>query len=246
MIFNKKEGLKYIQPLSFFQRTRFNEPTLLTALLSEKGPVILQLKLRTCITALIGSAILAFGLYNIHVRAGVTEGGVLGLTVLLHHWFGISPAISSLILDFICFFLGWRILGGGFLLYSAIASGGFSLFYAIFEQFPPLWPKIGTHPLLACAAGALFVGVGVGLCVRAGGAPGGDDALAMALSHRFRCRIQTIYLVSDLTVLALSASYIPLPRLAYSLLTVVLSGQIIGLIQNFHMPETKRSGNETS
>ena len=34
---------------------------------------------------LLGSAILAFGLYNVHALSGVTEGGILGLTLLLHH-----------------------------------------------------------------------------------------------------------------------------------------------------------------
>ena len=44
----------------------------------------------------LGSAILAFGLYNVHSISGVTEGGVLGLTLLLEHWFGISPSIAAL------------------------------------------------------------------------------------------------------------------------------------------------------
>ena len=79
--------------------------------------------------------------------------------------------------------------------------------------------------------GAAFVGVGAGLSVRSGGAPSGDDALAMSLSRLLRQPIERIYLISDLVVLAMSASYIPLPRLAYSLLTVILSGQLIGLIQ---------------
>ena len=45
--------------------------------------------------------------------------------------------------------------------------------------------------------------------------------------------VEKVYLVSDLTVLLLSLSYIPLRRFAYSLLTVILSGQIIGWIQKF-------------
>jgi uncharacterized membrane-anchored protein YitT (DUF2179 family) len=43
--------------------------------------------------------------------------------------------------------------------------------------------------------------------------------------------IQHLYLISDLTVLLLSLTYIPLGKILYSLLTVVLSGQIIGLLQ---------------
>ena len=41
-----------------------------------------------------------------------------------------------------------------------------------------------------------------------------------------------------LTVLLLSLTYIPLRRIAYSLLTVILSGQLIGLIQPKRKDET--------
>ena len=75
------------------------------------------------------------------------------------------------------------------------------------------------------------MGVGSGLCVRVGGATSGDDALAMSLSKHTHIKIQWIYFISDLSVLLLSLSYIPLRRIAYSLLTVILSGQIIGLLQ---------------
>ena len=192
---------------------------------------------RRCALALTGSAIQAFGLYNIHAFAGVTEGGVLGLTLLLHHWLGLSPAISGFVLNAICYLIGFKVLGVEFILYSAIGGGGFSLFYAICEQFPPVWPDIASHPLIAAVVGAIFVGVGVGVCVRAGGAPGGDDALAMTLSALLRVPNERIYLASDLIVLALSASYLPPSNLACSLLTVVLSGQIIGLMQRIGVPQ---------
>lgn len=198
-----------------------------------------------CVLALLGSAILAFGLYNVHAFSGVTEGGVLGLTLLLYHWFGLSPSISGLVLNAACYIGGWRTLGRSFIFYSIIAGGGFSAFYAIFERFDPLWPGLADMPLLAAIVGALFVGVGVGLSVRAGGAPGGDDALAMSLHEIFHQPIERIYLASDLIVLALSATYLPLNRLACSLLTVILSGQLIGLIQRIPSPFAKR-GEEPS
>ena len=184
----------------------------------------------------LGSAILAFGLYNVHSISGVTEGGVLGLTLLLEHWFGISPSISGLVLNGACYVLGLTLLGKEFILYSIIAGGGFSLFYAIFERFPPLWPQIVQMPLAASVAGAAFVGVGVGLCIRANAAPTGDDSLALSLSHHFKIGIQWVYLLGDLIVLALSLTYIPFSKIIYSLLTVVLSGQLIGLIQKAGKP----------
>ena len=190
-----------------------------------------KLKLSACLMAFFSSAFQAFGMYHVHALADVTEGGVLGLTLLLEYWFSISPAISGAILNGACFLLGWRMLGKEFIGYSLFAAAGFSLGYGFFEQFPHLWPQLVNYPLLAALLGALFIGIGAGLCVRAGGATSGDDALAMSLSHLTGIPIERIYLISDLTVLLLSLSYIPARRIGYSLLTVILSGQIIGWMQ---------------
>jgi len=186
--------------------------------------------IKDIIILLLGSAILAFGLYHVHSQSNVTEGGVLGAVLLIQYWFHISPSISGFILNFICYFMGWKLLGRKFLVYSGISGAAFSVFYAIFEQFEPIWPEIGEYPLVAAIAGALFVGIGIGICVRVGGATCGDDALAMSLSKVLKKDIQWIYLFSDLTVLGLSLSYIPVKRIFFSLITVILSGQIIGWI----------------
>ncbi len=198
------------------------------------------IKLSSCLIAVLGSVILAFGLYNIHSISNVTEGGVLGLTLLLEYWFHISPAVSGFVLNSICYILGWKMLGKKFVIYSIVASVGFSTSYGIFEQFEPIYPAIADNPLLASVVGALFVGISAGMCVRVGGAPSGDDALAMSLSKVTRFDIEWVYLLSDLIVLVLSLSYIPVRRIMYSLLTVILSGQIIGLMQKIKMPSLKK------
>ena len=192
---------------------------------------MLKLNPKFCLTAFLSSAFQAFGMYNIHAVADITEGGTLGAVLLLEYWLHISPAPSSALMNAACFFLGWRTFGKEFIGYSLIAAAGFSSTYWLCEQFPPLWPQIAGYPLTAALAGALFIGIGAGVCVRIGGATCGDDALAMSLSRITKVPIQWIYLASDLTVLLLSLSYIPIQKIMYSLLTVILSGQIIGLIQ---------------
>lgn len=190
----------------------------------------MKINAKTILINILGSAILAFGFYNIHAQADVTEGGVLGLTLLVEHWLHISPAISGFVMSAACFVFAWRQLGWKFIIMSIVAGLGFSVVYGICELFPPLYPRIANYPLAAAILGALFVGIGVGLSVRVGGASGGDDALAMGLNKLTGVKISTVYLVSDVSVLLLSLSYIPFQRIMYSLLTVVLSGQIIGFI----------------
>ena len=203
---------------------------------------MLRLSKRRLLLSLLGSAILAFGLCHIHANAEVTEGGVLGLALLLDRHLSLSPALSTLLLNALCYLVGWRMLGREFLVYSAVSVGGFTLFYFLFDLLPPFLAGAAAHPLFAATVGAGFVGVGCGLSIRAGGAPSGDDALAMALSHRLKLDIRLIYLVSDLTVLGLSLTYIPAGRILWSLLTVLLSGQIIGLCQKKDRKEKRKEG----
>ena len=190
-----------------------------------------KITIRNCIISFLGSGFLAFGMYNVHSISGITEGGVLGAVLLIQYWFHVSPALSSLVLNSLCYLLGWRTFGKVFLFYSGISALGYSAVYSVCELFPPVFPEIASMPLAASIVGSIFVGVGCGVCVRIGGAPSGDDALAMSLSRLTRIPIQWVYLSTDLLVLGLSLSYIPVSKMADSLRTVILSGQIIGLFQ---------------
>ena len=189
-----------------------------------------DISFKGCVLTVISASLLAFTLYNVHAQADVTEGGILGLALFFDQVLHLSPALTSTVLNLLCYLFGARLLGRKFIVYSATSAASFSLSYGVYEQFPPLFPEIASYPLIAALVGALLVGITCGICVRIGGAPSGDDALAMALEHQLKVRISWIYLASDLVVLSLSLTYIPLRRILYSLLTVVLSGQIIGFV----------------
>lgn len=177
-----------------------------------------------------GAAILSFGLYNIHQQANITEGGVLGLLLLINHWFNISPTLLTPILDGICYLIAFCSLGWGFIRTSAVSTLFIAAFFKLWELFPPVFPSLAKHPLLAAVLGGIFVGIGVGLIVRQGGSSGGDDALALTISKYTNWRISRSYLFTDLTVLLLSLSYIPLTNIACSLVTVTISSFTIDLI----------------
>ena len=196
-----------------------------------------SLTIKSVAVTLLGSTILAFGLYHIHAFSGVTEGGQLGLSLLLQHWFHISPALTTAVVNAVCYWVGWKMLGKSFIAHSAVATGGFSIVYWICQQFPPLWPHLINYPLAAALLGAAFVGVGCGLCVRVGGAACGDDGLVMCISEKYHIKIEYVYFFFDFTVLALSLTYIPLGRILYSLITVMVSSKIIGIVQRFQLPK---------
>lgn len=190
---------------------------------------------------LLGAFILAFGMYNIHSRTMITEGGIWGIELLIDHWFGISPAFTAPFLDGACYLMGVVFLGKEFILKSIVGTLSYSFFYAILELFPPMLPDLNSVPLAAAIVGAIFVGVGAGLVVRQGGACAGDDALALSLSNKLHCKISTAYLSTDITVLLLTLTYIPFSEIFYSLITVLLSGWIIERVQNFKIGKNKET-----
>ena len=181
----------------------------------------------------LGAMIATFGIHNIHQQTGITEGGVIGLMLFVEHWLGISPAFITPVLDLTCYLLAFKYLGGRFIKISALSTLSVSLFYKLWEQFPPMLPDLSAHPLAAAVLGALFVGIGVGIIVRQGGSSGGDDALALTISRVSGWRLARCYLFTDLVVLMLSLSYIPVRRIAFSLVTVTLSSWLIDRVQDF-------------
>lgn len=166
-------------------------------------------------------------------RTNITEGGVIGMMLLIDHWLHLSPAYITPVLDASCYLLAFKILGGNFIKMSLISTSCISLFYKLWEQFPPILPDLSGHPLIAAVLGGLFVGVGVGLIVRQGGSSGGDDALALVIAHLTHWRLSRSYLFTDLTVLALSLSYIPVRRIVFSLVTVTISSYLIDWIKDY-------------
>lgn len=190
-------------------------------------------------TIALGCAILTFGMHNIHQVVGITEGGVLGGILLLNHWFGIDASIASPVLDVVCYTVGLFVLGAGFLGWSAVSSVLLALFYALWESFPHMLPDLSAYPLVAAVLGGVFVGVGAGLVVRCNASAGGDDALALSIHKVTGLKLARCYLFTDLSVLLLSLSYIPITKIVFSLVTVFISSPLIDFVVGFGANDAK-------
>ena len=179
------------------------------------------------ILILLGSLILSFGIYNLNYQNNITEGGVLGLLLLLKNLFNIELSVANLIIDTAL------LIGKQFLIYSIIATFSFSTFYEVFESIGPLIPVLNSKFIVTILSG-LFVGVGVGIIVRNGAAAGGDDALAMVISKITSLNIGNVYMIGDVAVLMLSLTYLSVYDIFWSLIAVNISGRTIDFIYNFN------------
>ncbi|NMS90086.1 YitT family protein [Clostridioides difficile] len=177
----------------------------------------------------LGSAILAFGVYNFYYLNNITEGGVLGILLLLKNLFNIQPAIANVVIDGLLLLVGYKFFGKKFLIYSIVASITFSVLYDLFEAIGPLVPQ-SQNMLLSTVLAGVTVGIGVGIVVKAGCASGGDDALALVISKTTSLNIGQVYLATDVIVLLLSLFYLSAFDIFYSLIAVTISGKVIDFI----------------
>ena len=187
-------------------------------------------KLIEIIRLLIGTMVVAFAISNIHARYQIAEGGQLGTELLFYNWFGVSPAISSLIIDIIIFTISFFVLGVKYFQNAIIGSLLYAAFYFLFQNIPFLLPDLSHDLLLATLLGGILVGIGCGLVVKSSGACGGDDSLALILSKVTKLDISISYFVLDLIVILMSLTYLKGINILYSLLTAAISSFIIGII----------------
>ena len=97
---------------------------------------------------MLGAAILSFGIHNIHQRVNITEGGVIGLMLLIEHWFNLSPALITPILDGLCYLVAFKILGWNFMKLSIISTSFISLFYKLWESMPYQFMDMSSYQFL--------------------------------------------------------------------------------------------------
>lgn len=184
---------------------------------------------------------MSFTIVNIHIPAKITEGGTLGLTLLLYKVFGLDPAILNPLFDLICFAIGFSLFGRLFIKRTLFASIVFATTYKLFLWTGPILPTLYNYPLIAAIVGGIGIGVGCGLVIAQGGASGGDDALALVISKKMKIGISKAYLGADIVILLLSLIYIPFGRIFFSLITTTISSVLVGQFEvNIKTPTAKK------
>ena len=107
----------------------------------------------------LGAVIAAFAIEEFLVAKQILDGGIVGISIILNHIFGLKMSYFIVILNIPFLILGWKLLGKIFAFKATYAMVIFSIFLVVFEEMP----EVTEDPLLATVYGGLFLGLGVGL-----------------------------------------------------------------------------------
>lgn len=188
-------------------------------------------RLKELVLITLGVAIYAFGFVNFNMANKLAEGGVAGITLILHAMIGINPAYSSLILNIPLFILGAKIFGKRSLFLTIYGTVTMSIFIWLWQKVP-IDMGLEHDMMLVAVVGGLCAGLGSGIVFRYGATTGGTDIIGRIAEEKLGIKLGQTLLFIDALVLIASLSYIDLKHMLYTLVASFVFSQVITVVQN--------------
>lgn len=175
---------------------------------------------------ILGSLIFAVGINYFAIPNRLSEGGVIGITIVAHYLFNWSPGVVNFIINAGLLAIGYKLFNTRVTLYTIISIVFSSLFLHITVG---IGVDYGDTLLAALFAG-LFVGVGIGLIFRAGGTSGGSSILARLANEYLGWGIGKGMLIIDIVVIVGSVFIIGQEKAMYTLISVYIGAKVIDFV----------------
>ncbi|MCI5517463.1 MAG: YitT family protein [Roseburia sp.] len=127
---------------------------------------------------IIGSILIAIGVYNFAIHAEFPMTGFSGISIILYRLWSIPIGFSTILLNIPVAILCWKLLGKGFFLRSVRCTIISSI---IIDYIAPLFPMYEGSRLLAALCTGVFAGLGYSLIYMQNSSTGGADFIIMAV-----------------------------------------------------------------
>ena len=142
------------------------------------------------------------------------DGGLLGISILIHEFYHIDVWIPLLILNIPFVFIGYKKIGKTFAVHALVSL----IILGIALNVMPI-PTITRDSFLVAAFGGVLVGLGIGLVIRGGGVIDGLEVIAEYTNKKFGLSTAEIIMTINTTIFLTIAFYLGLEKAMYSILT---------------------------
>ena len=176
---------------------------------------------------LLGALIFALGVNYFTIPNHLSEGGILGITIIAHYLFDWSPGIVNFVLNVALLAVGYKFFEKRTFVYTLISIAACSLCLYLTEDSGH---RLTEDTFLASIFAGLLVGVGLGLIFRTGGTSGGSTILARLANQLLGWSIGKGMLIIDIVVVVGSIFIIGLEKAMYTLLIVFIGAKAIDFI----------------
>ena len=184
--------------------------------------------LKDIVLITVGAFIYAFGVNYFFVANKLADGGLAGICVILHYLFNFNISITYLVLNIPLIIMGYKLIGGNFILKTFYGTMMTSLAFKVFQNHL----GVMEDKLIASIFGGLIIGIGLGTIFLGGGSSGGSDILVKILNKYFDIPIGRAFLILDLIVLSVLGLLFGKDIFMYTLVGLFISTKAIDFIQD--------------
>ena len=163
---------------------------------------------------------LAFNLFM--APHNLVAGGVSGLSLILKHYFGISPTIVIYTANFLLLVLSYFVLGKDQTKLTILGSILFPLFVSLTANLSTYVSFKESELLLIAIFGGVLQGLGSGLIFKVGYSTGGTDILNMIVAKLFKISLGRSMLFTDGLIILSGAFVFGLNNLMYSIIILYI------------------------
>lgn len=158
----------------------------------------------------------------------LASGGITGIAIILNRITGLETGTLYLILNIPIVLLGLWKFGWKFMISTAYAI----LLTSVFTNLLAGYTVITTEPLLAAAAGSVFLAIGIGLIFKAGATTGGTDILIKILRLKYKhVKTGRLFFITDFFIVTISGLLFRDFNIAmYAMIAVVITGKVLDLV----------------
>ncbi len=166
-----------------------------------------------------------FALKSFLIPNNFFDGGVTGISLLLHELYHFNIAYVIIIANIPFIIMGAFQINKTFAFKTSAAVIGLGLCLLYVH-----YPETTSDKLLVSIFGGVFMGIGVGLAIRGGCALDGIEVLALYTGKRISFTISEIILGINIIIFLIAAIKLGLPTALYSILTYYTASRTISFV----------------
>ena len=157
-------------------------------------------KITDIICDILGSIVLAVGIYSFVEPLKIAPGGVSGIALMINYITGLPVGTVTFAINIPLMIVAWIVLGRSFAVKTFVTA---LISTVILDNVvTPVFPQYVGDKLLAAIVGGVLMGLGMGLIFRRGSTTGGTDIISCIIKEkRPRLSIGRVLLTVDLTVI---------------------------------------------
>lgn len=196
----------------------------------KEEPFHLKTFVKDSVTIIVGVLCAVIGLEFFIVPNQLLDGGVTGISLLMHIITNWDVSIFIFVINLPFIFMGYKQVGKMFAIKTFLAILTLSAVILILHSFHP--QPITKDKLLIAVFGGFFLGAGIGFAMRGGSVLDGTEVLALYLTRKTSLQVGEIILLINILIFIIAAIIVDIQTALYSILTYMAASKTVDFLTN--------------